>query len=371
LAAAIPLAVGMSYSAVMLGGGLCLAVAWVIWWSRRWESLQAWAVYTTLLLTSFGGLYFLSVRGQEASELAAMRDMWREHFPPWDNPIEFPYWMLHTHTGDLLAYPVGGSPHQSSLSALCWFAALIALVRRKQWSFLVLCSAPLAVTFVAALMKRFPYGGHIRLCLFLAPFMCMLIGYGMTVLLAWAARRGWKPLPCLVTPMVGLALVGAATIVRDLAGPYKNISDEQQRAFAQWFWDNAESDAEVADVKTDLGRDFSPDTYRELSFAAEHLCNHCIYSPRRSRGEPLHWDRVSASHPLRCVLYRSPRFPFDEEAFESWLREMQETYDLVSRDRFPQIRLKNTGKVLCVDYVEIFKFVPRPSSIAPEQVGSD
>src|SRR5947209_11530622 len=36
LAGAIPLAIGLSYGAVMLGGGLSIAVAWVIWRQRRW-----------------------------------------------------------------------------------------------------------------------------------------------------------------------------------------------------------------------------------------------------------------------------------------------------------------------------------------------
>jgi Dolichyl-phosphate-mannose-protein mannosyltransferase len=371
LAAAMPLAVGLSYPAVMLGGGLCLAIAWVVWRQRRWDSFLAWAVFTAALLASFGGLYLLSVRNQEASELVAMREMWKEHFPPWNNLLEMPYWLLHTHTGDLLAWPVGGSPHQSSLSALCWFAALIALARRRQGWFLILCLAPLAVNFVAASMQRFPYGGHARLNLWIAPLLCLLIGYGMTVLLEWVARRGWRPGPWLATVLALLALTGAATAVRDLAGPYKNISDEQQRAFAQWFWYNAESEAEVADIKTDLGRDFSPKTYQELCFVAEHLCNRRIYSPRRSSGEPIHWDRISATHPLRCVLYRAPAYPFDEDAFQSWLREMQETYDLVSRDRFPQVRLKNTGKVSCVDYVEIFCFVPKTERAAAVGASGD
>src|SRR5262249_31178028 len=156
------------------------------------------------------------------------------------------------------AYPAGGSPHQSSLSALCWFAALAALAWRRQGTVLLLCLAPLAVTFVAAAMQRFPYGGHIRLNLYMGPWMCMLIGLGMTVLLAGPARRGWRVGPALRGMVVILALVGGATIARDLAGPYKNVSDQRMRAFAEWFWYNAEHDGEVACVKTDLGQVFSP-----------------------------------------------------------------------------------------------------------------
>jgi 4-amino-4-deoxy-L-arabinose transferase-like glycosyltransferase len=359
LAAAIPVAIGFSYGAVMLGGGLCLAMAWVIWRQRRWESLAPWAVYTAAMLAAFATVYLLSIRVQEAGELEALREMWKEHFPPLTGLVDFAYWMLHTHTGDILAYPAGGSPFQSSLSALFWFAALVALVRRKQGTVLMLCLAPLAVTFVAALMQRFPYGGHIRLNLYMAPWMCLLIGYGLAVLLAALTRRGCQAQRSVTAVALLLALVGAVTVVRDLGWPYKNISDQRMRAFAEWFWYNAEHDSEVACIKTDLGRVFSPETFHDLSFSAEYLCNQRIYSPRRAAGDAIHWDRVSATHPLRCVLYRCPQYSFDEAALKAWLDEMQEQYVLVSREVYPEVRQGHTRRVVAVDYLEIFHFIPR------------
>jgi hypothetical protein len=370
LAAVIPFAVGLSYPTVMLGGGLCLTVAWVIWRQRRRGSVLPWAVYSGALVGTFVAMYFLCIRGQATAELDAMREMWQEHFPPLIGPLDFAYWMLHTHTGDLLSYPIGGSPHQSTLATICWLAALIALARRKQGTFLLLCLAPLAVTFVAALLRRFPYGGHIRLNLWLAPLMCILIGYGMAVLLAWLGRRGWRPRWWLGTTLVLLAITGGGAVARDLAGPYKSICDQRNRAFAEWFWYSSEHDAEVACVKTDLGLDFSPETYRQLSFSAEYLCNQRIYSPRHAAGEPVHWECISTTHPLRCVLYRCPNFPFDDSAYQAWLRDMQGTYDLVGRDTYPQVRLKNRGDLLnytnsqvaTVDYLEILRFVPKATA---------
>jgi hypothetical protein len=359
LAASSPLAIGLSYGAVMLGGGLSIAVAWVIWRQKRWESVSAWAVYSVALVASFVTFYFFCIHGQEGHDLERLREMWHDHFPPYTSIGDFAYWMLHTHTGDIIAYPAGGSPHQSSLSALCWFAALVALAYRRQGTVLLLCLAPLALTFVAAAMQRFPYGGHIRLNLYMAPWMCMLIGLGMTVLLAAPARRGWRVQSWVGGVAVALALVGLATIVRDLAGPYKNVSDQRMRAFAEWFWYNAEHDSEVACVKTDLGQVFSPDTFSELSFSAEYLCNQRIYSPRHATGMPVRWERISARHPLRCVLYRCPQFPFDEAAFQAWLDEMQEHYILESRETYPLVRVKSTGLIVGVDYLEIFRFTPR------------
>jgi hypothetical protein len=359
LAAAIPLALGLSYGAVMLGGGLSIVTLWVIGRQKRWESLAPWAVYSIALLASFVTFYFLCIHGQEGHDLERLREMWHDHFPPLTGLGDFAYWMLHTHTGDIVAYPAGGSPHQSTASALCWFAALAALAYRRQGTMLLLGLAPLALTFVAAFMQRFPYGGHIRLNLYMGPWMCMLIGLGMAVLLAPLARRGWRVTPWLRGVIGLLLLVGGATVVRDLAGPYKNVSDQRMRAFAEWFWYNAEHDSEVACVKTDLGHVFSHDTFHELSFSAEYLCNQRIYSPRHAAGLPVCWERVSAKHPLRCVLYRAPQFPFDEAAFAAWLEEMQEHYVLESRETYPLVRVKSTGMVVGVDYLEIFRFVPR------------
>jgi hypothetical protein len=364
LAATIAPAIGLSYGTMLLGGGLAIAVAWAIWQQRRWESVLPLGVYGVALCGSFLGFYFLCIHGQEAHDLAAMREGWHEHFPPMTGLFDFAYWMLHTHTGDIIAYPAGGSPHQSSLSALCWFAALVALALRRQGTILLLGLAPLAVTFVAALMQRFPYGGHIRMNLYMAPWMCMMIGYGLTVLIAWPVRRGWRPEPWLRTALGALALVGAATIVRDLASPYKNISDERARAFAEWFWYNAEHDGEVACVNHDLGRVFARETYEELSFVAEYLCNQRIYSPRHAAGAPIHWERISKAHPLRCVLYRVELHAFDEAAFQAWLGAMQETFILEGRESYPQVRLKNTGRITGVDHLEIFRFIPRPG-VAP------
>ena len=65
----LPLALGLSYGAVMLGGGLSIAVAWVIWRQKRWESLTAWAVYSVLLVASFVTFYFFCIHGQEGHDL--------------------------------------------------------------------------------------------------------------------------------------------------------------------------------------------------------------------------------------------------------------------------------------------------------------
>ncbi len=370
LAAILAPAVGFSYGAVLLGGGLWVAVGWVVWRQRRHESVLAWIACAAALLVGTSAVYLLSARSQAAAEHEALSEMWQNFFPPLTSAGAFAYWMLQIHTSDLLAYPAGGAPFQSTLSALCWFAALVALARRRQGTVLLLCLTPLAINFALALAHRYPYGGHVRLSLFMAPWMCLLIGYGLAMALAAVSRSGRRPVHGLRIVLVGLALVGIATVLRDLTKPYKNVCDQRARGFAEWFWPNVEFEGEAVCLKTDLGCDFSPISHKELTFSAQFFCNCHIYSPRHARGEPIHWERISATHPLRCVLYRCHYYPFDGDAYQSWLDEMQQRYQLVSRESYPQVRLKNTGRRTGTDYLEILHFVPRPAADHAQAVPS-
>src|SRR5262249_12869893 len=205
-------------------------IAWVIWRQRRWASVAPWLMYSVALLASFVTLYFLCIRPQAARELDQMHIFWDEHFPPFEHGFAaFAKWFVYVHCADIMAYPAGGAPYQSTLSTICWLTGLLALARKRSWTVLILCLAPQTVTFVAAAMKRYPYGGHVRLNLYLAPFMCMVIGYGAATMLAWAARRRWDAALSLNGFLGVLALVGVVCMGRDLATPYKNISDQRAR----------------------------------------------------------------------------------------------------------------------------------------------
>jgi hypothetical protein len=258
-----------------------------------------------------------------------------------------------------MAYPAGGSPYQSTLATICWLAGLFTLVRRRYGVMLVLCLAPQAVTFVAAAMQRYPYGGHIRLNLYLAPFMCMVIGYGATTLLNWASLRSRNPKRPLYGFLTVLALVGIICMGRDLAGPYKNISDQRARGFAQWFWFNLSQEGEVACLTSDLGVVLSPKQYSELNYSAQYLCNQRIYSPRHAAHQPVQWDKVSATHPLLCVLFRSNSIPFDDAKCQTWQHEMQTKYDLIQHESLPVVRVCKMGWVCDCDAIEIFRYIPK------------
>jgi hypothetical protein len=366
LVAFLPVAICLSYGAILLSGGLGLTVAWVVWRQRRWDCLWPTALGAVAFLASVALQYALSMRAQMGHELEGMRFDWREHFPPLHDVGALLYWMLHTHCGDILAYPAGGSPFYSTFSFICWLTALIVLGRKRQWTFLLLGLAPLVVSFLAAAVRRYPYGGNIRINLYMAPFMCMMIGYGWSVLAVWCRARGSRPALCFRLPVVILAAVGTYSMARDLSGPYKTTSDQRARAFAQWFWFNLSENSEVVCTKADLHQEFAPETYKGMNFSAQYLCNMAIYSPRHAAHESVHWERLSTSHPLRCVLFRVHNLPVPKDKLDAWLERMKETYDLVGQDTYPMVRQNRINETCAVDYIDIFRFVPKATSSTPQ-----
>jgi hypothetical protein len=159
-----------------------------------------------------------------------------------------------------------------------------------------------------------------------------------------------------------LGLIGAGMIVRDVARPYKTASDYRARAFAQYFWFGTSRSEEVACLKSDLGLDFVPEQHRDLSWAGQYLCNRAIEVSRYHLPRP-DLSRVTREHPLRCVLYRESRFPFEQERFDQWLAEMRQHYDLVARESISLPRMRPDDRtVMAVETIDSYKFVPRDPS---------
>ncbi|HJT32137.1 MAG TPA: hypothetical protein VJ783_08840 [Pirellulales bacterium] len=359
LVAAVPVAIGVSYPAVFVAGGVSLWMAAVLLDERR-RGWLGWLLFNAVLAASFGAMLALAAKSQAAAELGYMQNYWKDHLPSLASPLQFAWWFLLTHTGDLLAIPLGGERGASTLSFLIVACGVAALARQRRTLVLLLCLAPPAWNMAAALMGRFPYGGHVKFSQYLAPAICILLGAGGAALLArgqalpQSRRRG------LAAVLGLLALIAIGTIARDFCLPYKSATDRRYRDFARWFWFSMESSGEVACLQTDLMLDFAPGTFRDLGWSAMYLCNQRIYSPRHARGNSVDWQAVSADWPLRCVEYQAEVYRYDRAARDRWLATMQKRYELVARERFDFPVFDQRGRnLLCADAVEIYKFVPR------------
>lgn len=386
LALLTPLALGFSYPAVFAAGGYSLVVAGILFWTkgsvREWS---CWSGWNLVIVASFAVVFLIIGKTQSGAEGEFMGEYWKQNFPPVTNPIQLPLWILKTHASDFLAYPLGGPNWASSATLLLCLIGLWQLVRTRQFVFLGLVLAPASLHFLAAALQRYPYGGHVKFSQYLAPMICCLAAVGIARLIAWhtqwrstarGKRQGhqvtqapgpahrWRP-NGYVSAVMLLILIGSGSIVRDLASPYKTRSDFRARALAESFWVGAHYSEEVVCLKSDLGLDFVPDQHRELSWSAQYLCNRAIETSR-FRLKPADVRRISATRPLRCVLYHDSRFSLDQTALQTWLAKMNEHYETIGHDSIPLPRLdKNDRRLLAYETIDSYRFIPRENVLPP------
>lgn len=353
-----PLAIGLSYPAVFVAGGVSLFLGGMLWKSKATRGWPGWVALNGAIVLSFGVVFLATASDQNSAEIGFMRDCWQRCFPPLTEPLNLLRWFFVTHSSELFAYPMGGANGGSALTFLCVALGVGVLFVRGQFRLMAFLLIPFGVHMAAAALQRYPYGGHVKFSQHLAPAICILAGLGVAgVLHARVSRRKLFRLG-LAASLAFPAAVGAGCIVRDIMNPYKTKSDMRNRAFAQWFWHNGQFEGEAICLHTDVGLDYS-DCYRGLSWSAMYLCNQRIYSPRHAAGQPPRYDQVTAKRPLRCVIFRDPDYPDNELAIAAWLAEMQRRFRLIGQELYALTRFgKNEKDLAKVDHLEILRFVP-------------
>jgi hypothetical protein len=388
LAALGPLAVGLSYPAVFVAGGIAAFIVLTLLTARQRVADgsagqgRAWAAWAALVVGiggGFGLFYFLSGAAQGRGELAYMQQFWHDAFPPSPaHPLELAKWLVVTHASELLAIPAGSERGGSSLTLVFCLAGLAVAIKRRSGVILALSLAPAGLQLAAAALHRYPYGGAVKFSMQLAPFICILAGLGAARLLALLASRPVHLRRGIAVVIILLSCVAVGSMLRDIIYPYKAVSDLRARSFAQWYWPTAEFSGEVVDAQTDLRllakldsaapapplsfgvTDICPDLCRDLNWGIQYLCDQRIYSPRHQKGLPPRYDLVSRDWPLRVVVYRVAKFPFDQQRLDAWLAEMQSRYELAGRETYPVPRYdKRERHVITVDEITIFTFVPK------------
>lgn len=360
LAAVAPVAVGLSHPAVFMAGGIGLALAPMAWRTRRSGGLAPWLAFGLATAATFLAMYVLFTADQvrDAAE-GGMPTYWAGAFPPRTGLLPLAGWLADVHTGHMFAYPAGGARGLSGLTVACVGAAVIALMRRRRWAVLALLLAPFGLNLLAAAGHAYPYGRSPRIMQYAAPATCLLAGLGAAVLLAMprSPRRRER---LAIGTLALLGGIGATLMVGQIVSPGRSYCDQRTREFARWFWSERGRVAEIACLKSDFGLTFDR-RHWEYGRSALYLCNQRIYSDRHRRGLPPVWDRVSATHPLLCVLFNeSPR---DDPAFRSWLEGMAARYDLHGHSTFDVNA--GTGRVGGLeDRYEVFEFVPRSRTAA-------
>jgi hypothetical protein len=206
--------------------GAALAGLCVQWLRRREHGLGRTVVILTLLLSvSVAALWWVAVRHQQTHDL---QQWWAEFFPDVSTPARAAAWVVGylVHVGH---YGATGLGAPLLLLALPGWAVLW----RRSPGLLVLTAGPLALAWVAGVLRAYPLGD--RLVMFAAPCLWLPAGAGAGLLvrglgrLADRGRVRWAAVGWLALAG-GMMLPGAARMVKELAaGP---VMPEFREAFA-------------------------------------------------------------------------------------------------------------------------------------------
>jgi len=320
LAVVAPVMLGLSYPAVFVASGLCLAMAPRALTRPNRVVRVAFLACNASILLSFLALFAAFTTAQSAELTSFYRwGYWLDSFPPMDRPWLIPWWLLRTHSGMLMAYPVGGEAGASIVTFVCVLVGVASLWKQARREDLRILCAPFGMGLLAAFLGRYPYGGEARFMQYLAPATCLLMGIGLAALIE---RRAVPNRRFNRRSAVVLALA-----VLDLVKPYRDKEDVLSRGFAQWLWNDQARDAELVCARTDLGLRFDTDPKQwQRGMSSIYRCYQALYSPRHQRNEAPDLNRVSRSHPLRIVFF--DRLPEDNPCFSEWLRSLERKYEL-------------------------------------------
>lgn len=220
------LAVWCSYPSVFIIGGSMFVLAYRLYEERaRAGWFVGWAAGGAVMGVSFLLMWKFVAIGQEVHHegIHELRG-WASAFPPMDSPVGLVTWFFRAHTGNMLAYPVGGN-HGGSTATFCLIVfGIIALWRTRQRLALTLLLSPFPLMFIAAALKKYPYGDSARVEQHIAPAACLLAGAGLVAFL----NHGWKKRGVVtgmqITSVAMLCVIGYG-IFQDVNQPYKKESD--------------------------------------------------------------------------------------------------------------------------------------------------
>lgn len=232
LAVAAAIAVWCSYPAVFVAGGIALVLTVRLIRRRERGFVLGWAVFGVALLASWAVMFQLYAQphAQAASAIGEIA-MWQATWPPAD-PLKFVLWFIGTHTGNMLAYPVGGKNGGSFLTAALVIIGAITLTRRGRGELVGILLSPLLLAFVAALLHRYPYGGTARTMLYMAPAFCLLAGVGFVEAIRALVGPTERRFALRAAAILFLA-IGVGSVIRDGIEPYKKKANLNARRFVR------------------------------------------------------------------------------------------------------------------------------------------
>lgn len=169
---------------------------------------------------SAGAMYFTYARPHAAVAAPLLVQEWQRAFPPFDQPWKVPLWLVLVHTGNMLAYPVGGQNGGSTVTLVLVIVGAVWLARRRP-QLLALLLGPLVPALAAAVIRAYPYGDSARTMLYMAPALCLVAGTGAAAIIRRLVPPGRRTFVRHIAAGV-LGLIGTIGLARDIRQPFKS-----------------------------------------------------------------------------------------------------------------------------------------------------
>jgi len=224
LAMIVGLGVWFSYPLIFVAAGLGLFLASRISKNPDWRFVLGLVGFAGTAALSWLASYLVFGRPQAlAAPFYSGLETWRGAFPPLGRPWELPGWLLDVHTGNMLAYPMGGNNYASVATTFLVGVGAVRLWRSRR-DLVILLLSPLPLMLLASCFHLYPYGTSARTTLFLAPAFCLLTGVGAMALIR-RFRSVVDRRRSLRWTVIGLGMMPAVAAVMNVAQPYKNWED--------------------------------------------------------------------------------------------------------------------------------------------------
>ncbi len=326
----VPLALLCALPAVFVAGGISLALLTVVWRHRSAAWWCWWIAYNLAVGSTFLTVYWFLLRPHLATHASVMTDHWIDALPPIDSVLAFAVWLSRVATGAIFAHPFGGINYGSLPWGILFLVGLIVMWRRGQHAYLRLVAGTFFLALIAALLHKYPLGGHARLVLYLTPLVTIPIAVGFAALLTWRVQNGVVLRRRTSAALVFLLLCGIGNIVKDLMQPYANTHSIKMQSFAKWFWSDYTDTAPgaIACVSQE-GKPFSAYEFlppREFDYLLARYAPH-----RGTRVDPL---PKTITEPTGLLLSGLADYGEFNAAVADWRAKLQSRYDVFRHDSF-------------------------------------
>ncbi len=219
-----PIALFFSLPSIFVAGGIAAMLCFNLpKLAVRQRALAL--IFVLVLCSTFGALVWGFIGPQLAGTGPSQEICWV--FPPF-NPLKFAAWFCQTHSGNFFGYPLDFTTPGSAPSFVVLVIGAAVLFRTGRGRFGLLIISPFVMTFIAAMLRRYPYADSPRVGQHLVGPICLLIGVGSAAIIRRLASSERAVRRLSVTVFILLILIG-------LIGPAVLIiapSREMQRDFA-------------------------------------------------------------------------------------------------------------------------------------------